>query len=71
MITGTPQELSSGHTVVNTRGPADGRFTFSSHDPGDHEICLHTNVTGGWLGGQQHVKMYLDINVGSSTHDMQ
>lgn len=28
------QELNTGHVVVNTRGPPDGRFTFTSHDPG-------------------------------------
>ena len=62
------QELSGGHTVVNTRGPPDGRFTFTSHEAGDHQICLHSNVTGGWLTTQV-IKMYLDINVGSAKHD--
>ncbi|KAK8846648.1 hypothetical protein IAR55_005735 [Kwoniella newhampshirensis] len=64
------EELSSGHTVVNTRGPPDGRFTFTSHEPGDHNICLHSNITGGWLS-TQHIKLYLDINVGSSKADVQ
>ncbi|WWD21956.1 hypothetical protein CI109_106444 [Kwoniella shandongensis] len=64
------EELSSGHTVVNTRGPPDGRFTFTSHEPGDHNICLHSNITGGWLS-TQHIKLYLDINVGSSKPDVQ
>ncbi|WWD00172.1 hypothetical protein V866_007081 [Kwoniella sp. B9012] len=62
------EELSSGHVVVNTRGPPDGRFTFTSHEPGDHNICLHSNITGGWLTNQ-HIKLYLDINVGSSRPD--
>ncbi|KAK1926652.1 putative ER to Golgi transport-related protein [Papiliotrema laurentii] len=64
----TVEELTSGHTVVNTLGPPDGRFTFSSHDPGDHQICLSTNKSGGWLSNV-HVKMYLDLQVGSSKHD--
>jgi hypothetical protein len=64
----TSQELATGHTVVNTRGPPEGRFTFTSHDPGDHNICLHSNITGGWLSNE-HIKMYLDVNVGSSKHD--
>jgi hypothetical protein len=64
----TSQELATGHTVVNTRGPPEGRFTFTSHDPGDHNICLHSNITGGWLNNE-HIKMYLDVNVGSSKHD--
>ncbi|ORX33521.1 putative ER to Golgi transport-related protein [Kockovaella imperatae] len=65
------QELASGHNVVNTRGPPEGKFTFTSHDSGDHEICLHSNVSSGsWIGGSEHIKMYLDINVGSSKKDM-
>ncbi|EIW68652.1 hypothetical protein TREMEDRAFT_31774 [Tremella mesenterica DSM 1558] len=63
------EELSTGHTVVNTRGPSDGRFTFTSHDAGDHKICLHSNITGGWLTTQV-IKMYLDINVGTSKVDI-
>ena len=58
------EELSSGHVVVNTRGPPEGKFTFTSHEPGDHSICLHSNRTGGWLT-TEHVKMYLDIQVGA------
>jgi hypothetical protein len=26
--------LSTGHQVVDTRGPPDGRFTFTSHEAG-------------------------------------
>ncbi|WVR04318.1 hypothetical protein IAU60_001318 [Kwoniella sp. DSM 27419] len=62
------EELSTGHQVVNTRGPPTGKFTFTSHEPGDHNICLHTNITGGWTSSQ-HIKMYLDINVGSSKYE--
>ncbi|WVN88788.1 uncharacterized protein L203_104001 [Cryptococcus depauperatus CBS 7841] len=64
----TVEEVASSHEVVNTRGPADGRFTFTSHDPGDHNICLTSNVTGGWLSNE-HIKMYLDLNVGSAKPD--
>jgi hypothetical protein len=28
------QEMSSGHKVVDTKGPPDGRFTFTSHEAG-------------------------------------
>jgi hypothetical protein len=28
------QEMSTGHQVVDTRGPPDGRFTFTSHEAG-------------------------------------
>ena len=29
----------------------EGRFTFTSHEPGEHIICLHTN-TSRWFGGR-------------------
>ena len=44
--------------------------TCSSIGQGDHNICVHSNITGGWLS-TQHIKMYLDINVGSAKHDIQ
>ena len=53
---------------MNTRGPPDGRFTFTSHEPGDHNICLSSNLTGGWVT-EEHIKCYLDITVGSAKHD--
>ncbi|TXT15906.1 hypothetical protein VHUM_00409 [Vanrija humicola] len=64
------EDLSSGNIAVNTRGPHEGKFTFTSNDPGDHNICLHTNMTGGWVSNS-HIKLYLDINVGSSKHDLE
>ncbi|OXM79210.1 eclair-PA [Cryptococcus neoformans Bt63] len=64
----TVEELATSHIVVDTRGPPDGRFTFTSHEPGDHNICLHSNITGGWLSNE-HIKMYLDLSVGSSRFD--
>lgn len=60
------EDLSSAATVVNTKGPHTGTFTFSSHDAADHQICLSTEA--GW-SGHKHVKMYLDVNVGPSKHD--
>lgn len=38
------------------------------NDVGDHNICLHSNITGGWLSNE-HIKMYLDLTVGSSRFD--
>ncbi|KAL4063121.1 membrane protein, partial [Scleroderma citrinum] len=55
-------EMESGHNVVKTCGPPDGRFTFTSHDAGDHSICLSTNYTSWW--SSTHIKLYLDIIVG-------
>ena len=33
---------------------SEGRFTFTSHSPGEHVICLYSNSTA-WFGGQQLV----------------
>lgn len=31
--------------VLSRQYGSDGRFTFTSHTPGDHQICLHSNST--------------------------
>ncbi len=65
------QEVDTGEIVVKTKGPSDGRFTFTSHDSGDHSICLSTNYTS-WFSST-HIRLYLDIVVGktkaSAEHD--
>lgn len=62
------QETESGDKVVNTRGLPQGKFTFTSHEAGDHSICLRTNYTGGWFSTPQ-VKLHLDIAVGEAKVD--
>lgn len=32
-----------------------GKFSFTSHTPGEHYICLHTNSTR-WFGGKKLVR---------------
>ncbi|KAI0352352.1 hypothetical protein OH77DRAFT_1506055 [Trametes cingulata] len=61
-------ELETGHNVVKTRGPSDGRFTFTSHDSGDHAICLSSNYGTSWFTNT-HIRLYLDIVVGSTKPD--
>ncbi|KAH9888869.1 emp24/gp25L/p24 family/GOLD-domain-containing protein [Cubamyces lactineus] len=61
-------ELETGHNVVKTRGPSDGRFTFTSHDSGDHSICLSSNYGTSWFTAT-HIRLYLDIVVGSTKPD--
>lgn len=55
--------MESGHNVVRTRGPYDGKFTFTSHEAGDHSICLTPTSSSS---SNTHVKIYLDIVVGST-----
>lgn len=64
------QEMHTGHSVTKSRGPNEGRFTFTSHDAGDHSICLSTNYTAGWFSNS-HIRLYLDIVVGSTRPDVE
>lgn len=58
--------MESAHSVVNTRGPPEGRFTFTSHDAGDHSICLSTSYSSSWFGPTAHIRLYYDVVVGSA-----
>ena len=46
---------------------AEGRFVFTSHTPGEHVICLHSNSTR-WFGGRK-LRVHLDIQVGEHAND--
>lgn len=48
---------------------SEGRFTFTSHTPGEHVICLNSNSTT-WFSGTQ-LRVHLDIQVGEHTIDYQ
>ncbi|EJF64207.1 hypothetical protein DICSQDRAFT_144887 [Dichomitus squalens LYAD-421 SS1] len=61
-------ELETGHNVVKTRGPSDGKFTFTSHDSGDHSICLSSNYGTTWFS-TTHIRLHLDIVVGKTKPD--
>ncbi|OBZ74185.1 Transmembrane emp24 domain-containing protein 9 [Grifola frondosa] len=61
-------EMETGHNVVHTRGPSDSRFTFTSHEAGDHSICLSSNYGSSWFSST-HIRLHLDIVVGSTKAD--
>jgi hypothetical protein len=63
------EEVESSHTVVKTKGPSEGRFTFTSHEAGDHSLCLSTNYTS-WFSNT-HIRLYLDIVVGTTKADFE
>jgi hypothetical protein len=63
------QEMSNSHSVVKTKGPSEGQFTFTSHEAGDHSICLSTNYTS-WFSST-HIRLYLDIVVGTTKPDLE
>ncbi|KAG5637741.1 hypothetical protein H0H81_003379 [Sphagnurus paluster] len=62
-------ESESGDIAVKTTGPPEGKFTFTSHDAGDHSICLSTNYTS-WFS-HTHIRLYLDIAVGTTKTDVE
>jgi len=63
-------EMATDEAVVRSRGPNEGRFTFTSHEAGDHSICLSTNYTSGWFSSK-HIKLYLDIVAGATKRDVE
>jgi hypothetical protein len=40
--------------VLSKLYTSEGRFSFTSHSPGEHIICLYSNSTA-WFGGQKLV----------------
>jgi len=48
---------------------AEGKFSFTSHLPGEHVICMYSNSTRWFAGGQ--LRVHLDIQVGEHAVDYQ
>lgn len=46
---------------------SEGRFSFTSHVPGEHVICLYSNSSRWFSGGQ--LRVHLDIQVGEHAID--
>ncbi|CAH7686908.1 emp24/gp25L/p24 family/GOLD-domain-containing protein [Phakopsora pachyrhizi] len=70
----TVTETDTQEVIVNTRGVPVGKFTFTSHEAGEHLICLRTNHTSSssWLGSSSssnRVKLHLDLTIGQSKID--
>lgn len=65
--------FDNDHRIVSQRGNAQGRFTFSAADSGDHRICFTpTNVPSaqGWLSGGSsagNIKLEVDMAIGETS----
>ncbi|KAL8926410.1 MAG: hypothetical protein Q9208_002953 [Pyrenodesmia sp. 3 TL-2023] len=64
--------FDNDHRVVNTKGAATGKFTFSAADSGDHRICFTPTGPGvaTWLSSGQSVggtKLTLDLAIGETS----
>lgn len=56
-------------TVLSRTYATEGRFTFTSHMPGEHIICLVGNSTA-WFGGGM-LRVHLSVQVGEQANDYQ
>lgn len=48
---------------------SEGRFTFTSHTPGEHIICLHSNSTKWSLFAGGKLRVHLQLLVGEHAND--
>lgn len=48
---------------------SEGRFTFTSHTPGEHHICLHTNSSRWSLFAGGRLRVHLELLVGEHAND--
>lgn len=60
--------MSNDHILTSTRGPSEGKFAFTSHEAGDHQICLSTDYPSS-RGQAPQVRMHLDIIIGDAKPD--
>ncbi|EFW99068.1 endosomal cargo receptor [Grosmannia clavigera kw1407] len=58
------ETFDNDHRVVSQRGAANGRFTFTAAEAGEHKICFTPNSNSGRNGG---VKLNLDLAIGESS----
>uniref|UniRef100_A0A8C3SHG3 Transmembrane p24 trafficking protein 4 n=1 Tax=Chelydra serpentina TaxID=8475 RepID=A0A8C3SHG3_CHESE len=58
-----------GKVVLSRQYGSEGRFTFTSHTPGEHQICLHSNSTRMALFAGGKLRVHLDIQVGEHTNN--
>jgi len=57
------------NVILSKLYSSEGKFTFTSNIPGEHEICLYSNTTK-WFSGTQ-LRVHLDIQVGDHAIDYQ
>ncbi|KAI0157009.1 emp24/gp25L/p24 family/GOLD-domain-containing protein [Xylariaceae sp. FL1272] len=65
--------FGDNHRVVSTKGSSSGKFTFTAHEAGDHQICFTPTSQGrstNWLSALSPnggIKLSLDIAIGESS----
>lgn len=60
------RELDTSHVLTSTRAPSEGKFAFTSHNNGEHEICLSTDYLSSHRSNHGQIRMHLDIIIGDA-----
>ncbi|XP_077991894.1 transmembrane emp24 domain-containing protein 4-like [Glandiceps talaboti] len=60
-----------GKMILSKMYSSEGRFTFTSHTPGEHVICLYSNSTKWQMFSGGKLRVHLDIQVGEHANDYQ
>lgn len=55
--------------ILSKMYSSSGRFTFTSHTPGEHTLCLYSNSTKWSMFGASKLRIHLDIEVGEHAND--
>ncbi|XP_068596259.1 transmembrane emp24 domain-containing protein 9-like [Brachionichthys hirsutus] len=55
--------------ILSRQYGSEGRFTFTSHTPGEHQICLHSNSSKFSLFAGGMLRVHLDIQVGEHANN--
>ncbi|MEE6516874.1 hypothetical protein FKM82_026696 [Ascaphus truei] len=58
-----------GKVIMSRQYGSEGRFIFTSHTPGEHQMCLHSNSTRMSLFAGGKLRVHLDIQVGEHTNN--
>ncbi|CAB1413381.1 unnamed protein product [Pleuronectes platessa] len=64
-----PCHSGAGHVILSRQYGSEGRFTFTSHTPGEHQICLHSNSSKFSLFAGGLLRVHLDIQVGEHANN--
>eukprot|EP00003_Mantamonas_plastica_P033566 TRINITY_DN969_c0_g1_i1.p1 TRINITY_DN969_c0_g1~~TRINITY_DN969_c0_g1_i1.p1 ORF type:complete len:197 (-),score=21.08 TRINITY_DN969_c0_g1_i1:410-1000(-) len=60
----------SGNEVKAPNNELAGRFAFTSHTGGEHQVCLTSAAAGSrWFGSSSSIKVHFDLNVGDQAVD--
>uniref|UniRef100_A0A3B4ASZ7 GOLD domain-containing protein n=1 Tax=Periophthalmus magnuspinnatus TaxID=409849 RepID=A0A3B4ASZ7_9GOBI len=60
---------SNFEVVMSKRYSTFGKFTFTSHAPGQHFLCFQTNSTRFSVFAGERLKLHLDIQIGEHSID--